>query len=197
MSGPTRGGLVDAEDSLLCIVDVQPGFVDKLDEPIARQTVERIAWLAALAGAFDVPVVVTEDEPEKNGSTVPEVAAQLADETPRFRKPTFGLADVPEIAEAVASTRRGTAVMVGMETDVCVAHSALGLLDAGYRVVVVRDAVAAPGTAHEHGLDRMRDAGAVLVGTKGLFYEWTRTVDRAGEVEGRMAGAPWPEGLTL
>jgi hypothetical protein len=43
----------------------------------------------------------------------------------------------------------------------------------------------------------MRDAGVVLIGTKGLFYEWTRTVDRAIEVEERMAGAPWPDGLTL
>jgi nicotinamidase-related amidase len=195
MSGPTSG-LVDAEDSLLCIVDVQPGFVDKLDEPIARQTVERVAWLAALAGALDVPVVATEEEPERNGSTVPAVLAQLADET-RYRKPIFGLAGVPEIADAVAATRRGTAVLTGMETDVCVTQSALGLLDTGYRVVVVRDAVAAPGAAHEHGLDRMRDAGAVLVGTKGLFYEWTRTVERASEVEERMAAATWPEGLTF
>ena len=88
-------------------------------------------------------------------------------------------------------------MLVGMETDVCVAQSALGLLDTGYRVVVVRDAVAAPGAAHEQGLDRMRDAGAVLIGTKGLFYEWTRTVGRASEVEERMAGVAWPEELTL
>jgi nicotinamidase-related amidase len=197
MSGPTRGSLVDAEDSLLCIVDVQPAFVDKLDETIARAAVGRIAWLAALAVALDVPVVVTEEDPDSSGSTVPAVVAQLADGMPRYRKPIFALAGVPEIAAAVAAMRRGTAVLTGMETDVCVAQSALGLLDTGYRVIVVRDAIAAPGAAHEHGLDRMRDAGAVLVGTKGLFYEWTRTVDRASEVEERMAGAPWPEGLTL
>jgi nicotinamidase-related amidase len=84
-----------------------------------------------------------------------------------------------------------------METDVCVAHSALGLLDLGRRVVVVRDAVAAPGEAHPDGLERMRDAGVVLIGTKGLFYEWTRTVDRARDVELRMSDVPLPEGLTL
>ena len=78
----------------------------------------------------------------------------------------------------------------------CVAHSALGLLGAGYRVVVVRDAVAAPRDAHAHGLERMRDAGVILIGTKGLFYEWARTVDRARELEDRMSGVPLPRGLT-
>ena len=88
-------------------------------------------------------------------------------------------------------------MLTGMETDVCVAHSALGLLDLGLRVIVVRDAVAAPGDAHLHGLDRMRDAGAVLIGTKGLLYEWTRTVARADETDRRLADVPLPEGLIL
>jgi nicotinamidase-related amidase len=191
------GRLVEFSDSLLCVVDAQPGFADKLDDRLARATVGRIAWITALARTLDVPIVVTEEEPETNGATLPEVLDQLPPTVTRHGKPTFGLADVPEIAETVASTRRGTTVLVGMETDVCVSHSALGLLDTGYRVVVVRDAVAAPGAAHEQGLDRMRDAGAVLIGTKSLFYEWTRTVDRASEVEERMAGTPWPDGLAL
>ncbi|MFL5768184.1 MAG: isochorismatase family protein [Actinomycetota bacterium] len=191
------GRLLEVADSLLCVVDAQPGFADKLDAPVARATVGRIAWIAALAGALTVPIVVTEEEPEENGSTLPEIATQLPPDVPRHRKPVFGLADVPEILEAVAGSGRGTAVLTGMETDVCVAHSALGLLDRGYRVAVVRDAVAALGTDHEHGLDRMRDAGAMLLGTKGLFYEWTRTVDRSRELHDRMAGVPLPEELSL
>lgn len=194
---PLHERLLQSEDSVLCVVDAQPGFVEKLDERTARATVGRIAWIAALACALDVPVVVTEEEPDSNGPTLPEVLAELPHTAPRLRKPVFGLADVPEILEAIAATGRPTAVLTGMETDVCVEHSALGLLDRGYRVAVVRDAVAAPGTSHEHGLERMRDAGAVLLGTKGLFYEWARTVDRSREIEERMAHVPLPEGLLL
>jgi hypothetical protein len=57
--------------------------------------------------------------------------------------------------------------------------------------------VAAPDRAHEEGLARMRDAGVVLLGTKGLFYEWARTVDRARQLEEAMADVPLPEGLAL
>jgi hypothetical protein len=88
----------------------------------------------------------------------------------------FGLADQPDILAAVARTGRKTAVLVGLETDVCIAHSALGLLQQGYNVVAVSDATASPGSGQMIGLERMRRAGVLLVTVKSLYYEWLRTV---------------------
>ena len=122
--------------------------------------------------------MVTEEEPERYGPTLPEVLTQVPARYPRHTKPTFGLADVPDLASVEATGRR-TAVLVGMQTDVCVAHSALGLLDRGFRVAAVRDATASPGAAHEDGLHRMREAGVIILATKGLLYEWVRTVEGA------------------
>jgi nicotinamidase-related amidase len=197
--GSQRGGrLLDVDDSVLCVVDLQPGFVGKIGETEGRGPfIQRVVWVAALADALGVPTVVTEEEPDRNGPTLPEIVERLPDPTPRYTKPTFGLADVPEIMAAVEATGRHTAVLVGMETDVCVAHSALGLLDRDYRVVVVRDAVLAPGDAHDDGIERMRAAGVTLIGAKGLFYEWVRTVDVAWKLDDDMASVPVPDGLTL
>jgi nicotinamidase-related amidase len=197
--GSTKGGrLLDVDDSVLCVVDVQPGFVRKVGETEGRAPfIQRVVWLTALANALAVPIVVTEEEPDRNGHTLPEIVELLPDPTPRHTKPRFGLADVPPIMAAVEATGRRTAVLVGMETDVCVAHSALGLLDRDYRVVVVRDAVLAPGDAHDDGLERMRAAGVTMIGAKGLFYEWVRTVDVASKLDGHMASVSVPDGLTL
>ena len=196
--GSPQGRLIDVDDSVLCVVDVQPGFLGKLGSHERREPfVQRVVWVAALANALGVPTVVTEEEPDRNGSTLPEVVERLPDPTPRRPKRTFGLADVPEILAAVEVTGRRTAVLVGMETDVCAAQSALGLLDRGYRVVGVRDAVLAPGDAHEDGIERMRAAGVILVGAKGLFYEWVRTVDLARKLDDHMASVPVPDGLIL
>ena len=52
-------------------------------------------------------------------------------------KPTFGLAGTPEILAAVRETGRTTAVVVGCETDVCVAQSAIGLREQGFGVTVI------------------------------------------------------------
>jgi nicotinamidase-related amidase len=194
----SRGRLLDADDSVLCVIDVQAGFADKLDEGDGREPLlQRVVWVAALADALGVPVVVTEEEADRNGPTLPEVVERLPDRTRRHAKPAFGLADVPEIMDAVEATGRRTAVLVGMETDVCVAHSALGLLDRGYRVVVVRDAVLAPRDAHDDGIERMRAAGVTLIGAKGLFYEWVRTVDAAWKIGDAISSVPVPDGLIL
>jgi nicotinamidase-related amidase len=192
------GRLIDVDDSLLCVVDVQPGFVGRLGDDERREPfLQRVVWVAALANALAVPIVVTEEEPDRNGPTLPEIVERLPDPTPRHAKPTFGLADHPGIVAAVEVTGRRTAVLVGMETDVCVAHSALGLLDRGYRAVVVRDAVLAPGDAHDDGIERMRAAGVILIGAKGLFYEWVRTVDLARKIDDHMASVSLPDGLIL
>jgi nicotinamidase-related amidase len=197
--GSHRGErLLDVDDSVLCVIDVQPGFVGKIRETEGRGPfVQRVVWVTALATALGVPAVVTEEEPDRNGPTLAEIVERLRDPTPRYTKPTFGLADVPEILAAVETTERRTAVLVGMETDVCVAHSALGLLDRGYRVVVVRDAVLAPGDAHDDGIERMRAAGVASIGAKGLLYEWARTVDEAWRLDEAMATVPVPDGLIL
>ena len=81
--------------------------------------------------------------------------------------------------DAVEATGRRTLVLAGMETDVCVCHSALGMLDRGYAVAVDADATFSPGAAHEHGLRRVAEAGATVIHAKGVYYEWVRTLEAA------------------
>ncbi len=107
----------------------------------------------------------------------------------------FGLAAQSDSLEAVQRAHRKTAVFIGYETDVCITHSALGLMDLGYKVVVVADATGSPGNAHQIGLDRIRGAGGIVVSAKSLYYEWIRTVAKSNEFEG--LGIPTPEGMTL
>jgi nicotinamidase-related amidase len=180
-------GLLDRDDSVLVVVDAQPGFLPSGSEP----AVERMAWLVAVAALLGVPVVVTEEEPERNGVTDARVTSRLPADTPVFKKPTFGLASTPEILDAVRATERGTAVIVGCETDVCVAQSAIGLQEAGLGCVVVDDATFSPGEMHERGLARLLSAGIARNHAKGVTYEWLRTVEQAHAVL-RDASLPSP-----
>jgi nicotinamidase-related amidase len=188
--------LVDCDDSILIVVDVQPAFLDKLPALDRRPLVDRIRWLVGVATWLRIPLVVTAEDLPHLGGVAPEIAQVLPD-TPTHNKMIFNLAGDPEILAAVARTDRKTAVLVGLETDVCVAQSALGLLEHGYRIVAVADATGSPGAAHTAGLDRMRDAGVVIIHTKNLYYEWLRTVDQVHRFRTECADLPVPEGMRL
>jgi nicotinamidase-related amidase len=59
----------------------------------------------------------------------------------------------------VRATGRATAVLVGFETEVCVAQSAIRLLADGLRTVIVEDASFSPGEMRARGLARAAGAG--------------------------------------
>ena len=104
-----------------------------------------MCWVIKVANWLGVPLIVTAEDIPRTGNVSGEVAEILPSDTKIYNKMTFGLADQPDILEAVQQTQRKTAVMIGYETDVCVTHSALGLMDLGYRVAVVADATGSPG----------------------------------------------------
>ena len=191
------GRLLERDASVLIVIDAQPRFLVGDGTSPVDGIVARIGWLVGVAAVLDVPIVVTEEAPDRNGSTHPDIAARLPAGTPVHHKPAFGLAAVPAILAAVEATGRDTAVLVGMETDVCVAQSALGLLDRGLRLAVVADATYSPGTMHDHGLRRIADAGGAVVHAKAVYYEWVRTVDAALAFERDHPDLAAPPGFSL
>jgi len=165
--------LLDRDDSVLVVIDVQPGFLG-VD---ADSAVARMAWLVAVAARLGVPVVATEEEPERNGPIDPRVAVRLPIGTQVLRKPSFALTGTPQILAAVRATGRTTAIVVGCETDVCVAQSAIGLVEEGFACVVVEDATFSPGEMHERGLARIGGEGVA----EGYRNQPERTREKIGD----------------
>jgi nicotinamidase-related amidase len=175
--------LVDRAESVLVVVDTQPGFLAHAEpeRTAARNAVEKAVWLASIARELGIPAVVTEEAPDEEGATEPRLLEVLP-EAPVLTKPTFGLAGSPEIVHAILETKRSTAVLMGFETDVCVLQSAVGLKDMGLRAVVVADAsYTHDDVQHEFGLRRMAQLGVEVAHAKGIAYEWMQTVELANE----------------
>ena len=171
--------LIDADNSVVIVVDAQKVFFDKLSKGEAKPLKKRIVWIVDVAVKLGVPVIATAENIEKNGSIISKLLEVLPPETKIHDKMIFGLAGDPNILDDVRKTNRNIAILVGLETDVCIAQSAIGLLEKDYQVVVVEDAVGSPGKSHQYGLSRMRLAGVLLSNVKSLFWEWIRTVDRS------------------
>jgi nicotinamidase-related amidase len=176
--------LVDAAQSAIALVDVQPGFtahdlMNEDDRERASATVDRIAWLLGLASLMEIAVVAVEEDPDSNGHTDERVAERLPAGTPTQVKDGYSFASSAAAVEALHNTRRKTVIVVGFETDVCVAQSALELLDLGFRVVACDDlSYTTNAYQHRHGMERMLHAGVEPNHLKGLVFEWFRTVER-------------------
>ncbi len=192
---------VNRDDCVLVIIDAQPGFYGPERTDVDRQAhaaaLERCAWVAGVAAALEVPTIVTEEDAATNGPTASEISAALPGGAPVFDKVVFGADDNPEIDAAVRGHGRGTVVVVGTETDVCVAHSAMGWGSAGLRVIVVHDAVYSAGEGHRNGLNRLWQEGIELVSAKELYYEWLRALRAVRDFDAQHPHLATPPGFSL
>ena len=188
--------LFDRDNSCLVVIDVQQFFLDKLPADHRDPLVARIAWLMRVARALGIPIVATAEDIANDGPLVAPLVDELPEGSIVHDKVVFGLAGQQSIVDDVRRTGRSEFVLVGMETDVCVAHSAIGLIDLGYRIAVIDDATASPPPHHEYGIARVRAAGAVITSVKGIYYEWVRDLATMHSVRARL-DATLPPGVTL
>jgi nicotinamidase-related amidase len=192
---------IDVDDCVLVVIDAQDGFYGAhrtdVDREAQQSALARAGWVCGVAVALGVPVVVTEEDVVTNGPTAPVVARRMPAGTATHAKAVFGANDNPEIDAEVRATGRGTVVLVGMETDVCVAHSALGWAESGLRPVVVRDAVFSAGGAHGFGLQRLAEDGIELISAKELYYEWLRDLAAVRAFDAAHPDLAEPPGFSL
>ena len=192
---------IDVDDCVLVVIDAQDGFYgpdrDDVDRPLQMAALERAGWVCGVSGALAIPIVVTQEDASTNGETAEVVARHLPPGTRSFDKAVFGANDNPAIDAAVRAHGRGTVVIVGMETDVCVAHSAIGWAAAGLRAIVVRDAVFSAGAAHGFGLQRLAEEGIELLSAKELYYEWLRTLAAVRAFDAAHPELTSPPGFSL
>jgi nicotinamidase-related amidase len=199
LSAGERGmhqGLFDRNRSCLIVIDVQHYFLDKLPPDWRMPLVQRIAWLMRVVRALDIPIIATAEDIANDGPLVADLTRELPPGAIVHDKMIFGLAAQEPILEAVTATGRTEIVLVGLETDVCVAHSAIGLMAEGFRVAVIEDATASPPPHHEAGLRRIASAGAIVTNCKGIHYEWVRDLSTLSRLRQKI-GRDLPPGLTL
>ena len=170
MPHPTQ---MSAKDTGLLVIDVQEKLMTKI--PPAEVLIQNIAFLVDCARALDVPVQITEQYPKGLGPTVPELAQRLPE---RPAKVAFSSCAVPAVVETFRKGARPKLLLTGIETHVCVLHTALDLLALDFRVYVAVDAVASRyAVDHEFALRRMQQAGCVLTTTETAAFEWVGGAD--------------------
>jgi len=180
--------LVSARRSVLLVVDVQDKLVELMESREAL--LGKIKQLAAAAQVLSVPRLATVQYPEKLGPLTASVARYLepatqtavpATQTAVPGKLAFSCLGCEAAVEQLRSVGREQVVLVGLETHVCIAQTALDLVAAGLDVFLVVDAVAARHAIdHQTALRRLESAGVTLVTAEAVMFEWC---EKAGTPE--------------
>lgn len=161
---------LNARQCALVVIDIQ----EKLLPPIyeKERLIRNSQLLIRLANILSLPVVATTQYARGLGQIVPEIASLLPEVQP-LDKLEFGCFGNGEFCSRVARlSGRNTLLLCGMETHICVLQTALGALNQGLIIHVAADAVSSRTELNwKLGLDRMRDAGAVISSTEMMIYE--------------------------
>lgn len=160
---------VEAKDVQIVFVDLQPELT-KASYSVASQALATNARvLAKIAGITGVPVTFsTVSVAGQPGHLLPELLpyANAGNTYPRVPAGTFM---DPRLVAGLAAHHRKVLVVSGYATEVAVLQTALGALNAGYRVYVAVDAVGSKSTRTERAaLDEMAQAGATPISVLAL-----------------------------
>ncbi len=157
-----------AEAGALLVVDFQEKLLPAIDG--AEALLENTLRLARGAGLLGVPTFATEQYPRGLGPTVNPLASLIPD---RPAKTTFHALGAPGIVEGLRRLGVRHVTLAGIEAHVCVAQTALELLQLGYAVQVAADAVGSRfAVDREFALRRLERAGAVVTTTEAILFEW-------------------------
>ena len=162
----------------LVVVDVQERLLPAIFEQ--QRVVQNTVRLIQGATVLRVPIFATEQYRKGLGATVPEVAGAIPGFAP-MEKLAFSACGAAGFIPALKQKKVSEAILCGIEAHVCVSQTCLDLLDEGFRVFVVADAVSSRTPEnYRFGLDRMRAAGAVIVSTEMVLFE---LLEQAGTAE--------------
>jgi nicotinamidase-related amidase len=158
----------------LVVVDIQEKLLPPIHEK--ERLVRNTQILIRLANILEMPVLVTTQYAKGLGGIVAPIA-ELLPQVSAMDKTEFSCFGSEQFCSALKGfpRKRNTVLLCGMETHICVMQTALAALNKGYLVHVASDAVGSRSEWNwKIGLQRMRDAGAVISSTEMMMYELLR-----------------------
>lgn len=190
--------LLDAEDSQLVLIDYQERLMPALFQGDACMA--NAMRLAQAAHVLSVPVWGTEQNPGKLGSNPPEMKALCRQTLAKMQfsaceeglvewlrpevksKPAGNARSLPKHLQKPAAAEQflSSIVLAGVEAHVCLLQTALDLLEDEFDVWVVTDACTSRTERNrDAAYDRLAAAGAELLTTEMVLFEWLRTAEHA------------------
>lgn len=166
-------GLISRRNSRLLIVDMQQKLLDLISA--SEKVTGNCSRLLRGAEILGVPSYGTEQYRKGLGPTA-ESLVPLLGEMPDKKR--FSCAECLEWGMSGEKDDLYQVVVAGIESHVCVMQTAYDLIAQGYQVYIPADAVASRSKMDwKFALRRLSLAGATIVTTESVLFEWCETSD--------------------
>jgi nicotinamidase-related amidase len=162
---------LDKKRLIFIVIDMQEALVDAMKAGVVREVIKNIQLLIQVAKTFQIPIIFTEQYPKGLRKTVPPIREILGSLEP-VEKVTFSCLKEEVFTEKISDDSLNQAVIMGMETHVCVFQTVLDLLSRGYTVHVPRDATCSRVKQNwVAGLSLMEQAGALITSAETIAFQ--------------------------
>lgn len=161
--------LFTRDNSALLLVDYQERFVPVLPEN--EKTLKNIKLLLNGANIYKVPILVSEQVPEKLGKTISDFKELLTSAKVFSKKAMSCCAELSFLQELKNQNIKKIAVC-GIEAHVCVLQTSLDLIHNGFQVHLVSDAITSRIPSNKPiALEKMKSAGAIISSVETVLFE--------------------------
>ena len=165
---------LDSKKAVLVVVDIQEKLCMAMDQEVLAKLTKNTGILLEAAKTLDIPVIATEQYVKGLGPTIADLDEGLRDAT-RHEKMAFSCCGCGPFVEQIRAAGRKQIVVVGMETHVCVLQTVIDLLNDGFVVHLVGDAVMSRSPYNrDAAIGIMRQAGAVITCTESVLFQWLK-----------------------
>jgi hypothetical protein len=154
------------------VIDVQEKLFPHMDDDLTLEF--NLIKLFKGIQLLKIPTTVSEQYIKGLGKTLDIFQNELS-EASFDEKNTFSCLDDAEIAPHLLSNKRNQIILCGIEAHVCVMQTAIDLIDKGFNVCVIVDAIGSRNNLDKNiAIQRMQQEGVYLATVESILFELCR-----------------------
>lgn len=163
------------DKTFLALIDAQEKLMAAMFNP--AEVSENLVLLVKGLQALDVPILISEQNPQGLGPTISPLRNLFQNNHP-IKKISFSCCGEEAYIKSLRGLDRRQALVCGIESHVCVYQTVVDLTAMGYEVQVVSDCVSSRKKENkEIGLERCREKGASITSVETILFELLRRAE--------------------
>lgn len=167
--------MLDKKNAVLVVIDVQGRLATLMHEN--QELFTNIIRMIRGARVLNIPIIWTEQIPDKLGGTIAEIKDEL-DGVDLLTKSTFSCCGDRNFNEKLNRLGRKQIIVTGIEAHICVYQTCIDLLGSNFEVHLVTDAVSSRLESNYHlGVQRIKEVGAVLTSVEMSLFEMLKVAE--------------------